>query len=264
VPLVFRFLRLLTLLALLGLTLAACRSNKERDVQGAPDEIYKKSHDALRASNYDGAIKGYEALEARFPFSDAARQGKLDLLYAYYRNHEAESAVDAADQFIRENPTHPQVAYAYYIKGLVYFERTRNILERFFSVDLSSRPPSDARRSFAAFQTLVQQYPNSEYAHDARRRMIFLRNRLADYEVAVARYYMKRGAYVGALSRAKYCVEAYDGAPAIQEALQIMGNAYFALNMNDLAQQTAQVYAENFPDDPDKVIKKKKHWYWPF
>ena len=111
-------------------------------------------------------MKQYEALMARFPFSDAARQSRLDIIYAYYRQHEKESAVDAADTFIRENPTHPRIDYAYYIKGLVYFEREPNFLEHWFSVDLSQRPPQDLRKSYEAFSRVVTQYLQSEYAAD--------------------------------------------------------------------------------------------------
>lgn len=245
------------------LALSACGSNPDRDAQSGPEVLYQRAHAALKQSNFEGAIRIYEALEARFPFSDSARQGKLDLMYAYYRNREVESAVDAADQFIRENPTHPRVDYALYIKGLVYFERTPNFLERFFNVDLSERPPSDARKSFASFSQLVQQFPQSEYAHDARARMIYLRNRLADYEVSVGRYYLKRGAYVGALSRAKYVIESYDGAPAVRDALEIMTQAYRELEMPDLAEQSASVYRENFPETAERVAEKDR-WWWPF
>ena len=122
-------------------------------------------------------------------------------MYAYYKNREPESAIDQADQFIRENPAHPRVDYAYYIKGLVQFERNPNFLERWFNADLTERPPIDARKSFQAFQTVLERYPNSEYADDSRKRMVFLRNRLASYEVYVADYYLKRGAWVGAINR---------------------------------------------------------------
>jgi outer membrane protein assembly factor BamD len=264
VPFVSQFaLRALAGAVLCTVLLAGCKDTPSRDLQSGPETLYKNAQSALKSSNYDAAIRAYEALEARFPFSDDARQGKLDLMYAYYKNDEPESAVDAADQFIRENPTHPRVDYAHYIKGLVYFERTPNFLERFFNVDLSARPPSDARKSFAAFGVIVERYPRSEYAHDARRRMIFLRNRLADYEVAVGRYYLRRGAYVGALARSKYVIETYDGAPAVREALEIMTRAYRELEMTELAAQTERIYKENFPDTADRV-EKKDHWWWPF
>lgn len=214
-----------------------------------PEPLYDRAKKALDQGDYSDAIKNYEVLEARFPFSNVARQGHLDLMYAYYKNNAPESAIDQAEQFIRENPTHPRVDYAYYIKGLANFERDRNFLERWFRVDLSKRPPSSARSSFQSFQSLVQRFPDSQYAPDSRQRMISLRNRLADYELHVARYYMKRGAYVGALNRSKFLLENYDGAPGIKEALQIMEEAYTHLGLTDLAANTEKVLKENYPNE---------------
>lgn len=257
------FLRICALLILVVASFAACRGTGSRVEEGDPDVLYNRARKDLDSSDYKNAIAIYEALDARYPFSDAARQARLDLIYAYYRDNQIESTIDAADQFIRENPTHPRIDYAYYIKGLVYFENLPNFLERWFRVDMSQRPPSDARQSFAAFQTIVQQYPKSEYAHDSRRRMIYLRNRLAEYEIHVAEYYMRRGAYVGAAARAKYTIENYDGAPAVQQALVIMTDAYRRLGLDDLAEQTASVYRTNFPDTAERVEKKKSWWkFW--
>src|SRR6185369_2544086 len=126
------------------------------------------------------------------------------------------------------------------------FERMPNFLERWFRVDLNLRPPSEARRSFLAFQTVVEQFPNSEYAHDARRRMVYLRNRLADYEIAVARYYVNRGAYVAAAQRSKVAIEEYDGAPAVREALEIMAYCYDKMELKELADQTRAMYRANY------------------
>ena len=245
-----------------ALLLAACAGSKRKAEQVLPERLYERGHRALLSGDYRGAVRYYEALEARYPFSELARQAKLDILYAYYRAGEAESAVDAADQFIRENPTHPRVDYAIYIKGLVYFERSPNFLERWFSTDLTERPPQDVRRSFQAFQQLIERYPQSVYAHDARQRMIFLRNRLADYEVHVADYYLRRRAWVAAIARARYCIENYDGAPAVRQALEIMIDAYHALGMNDLAERSQEVYALNYPGQrPER--HRGRDW-WPF
>ena len=149
-----------------------------------------------------------------------------------------------------------------YIKGLVYFERAPNFLERWFNTDLTERPPQDVRGSFQAFQTLIERYPNSEYVHDARQRMIFLRNRLAEYEVHVADYYLHRLAYVAALARARFCIENYDGAPATRDALDIMISAYDGMGLGDLAEQSREVYALNYPgEQPGR--KAGRDW-WPF
>jgi outer membrane protein assembly factor BamD len=214
----------------------------------------------MKDSNYGEAIKQLETLQSRFPFSESAHQAQIDLIYAYYKNREVEPAIDAADTFIRENPTNPRVDYAYYMKGLVYFERQSNFMERWFNVDLSKRPPLNAKKSFDAFDELLKKYPHSEYVGDARRRMVFLRNRLADFELHVALYYMKRGAYVGALNRAKFCIENYDGAPAVQPAMTVLIDAYRKLKMTDLEANAERVYADNYPQSANNLHKKKSWW----
>ena len=248
--------------AALLLAISGCSGNKSKRLGLTPEKIYEMARKDLDRSDFGSAIKLYEQLESRFPFSSSARQGQLDLMYAYYKASQPESAEDQADQFIRENPAHPRVDYAYYIKGLVSFEGVPNFIERWFRADLSKRPPIDARKSFQAFQTLVQRFPTSEYATDARQRMIFLRNRLADYEVAVAAYYLDRGAYVGAINRCKYAMETYDGAPSIRQALQIMTESYRKLGMSDLSANAAKVLAENFPGKEEEAARKSWWKFW--
>jgi len=250
------------LLIACGIAAAAGCGYKERAAeQLQPNRMYEKAHGLLMGGDYRGAIRYYEALDARYPFSQEARQGRLDIIYGYYRAREQESAIDAADQFVRENPTHPRVDYAMYLRGLVYFERSPNFLERWFNTDLSERPPQDVRRAFDAFDQLIKQKPNSIYAHDARQRMIFLRNRLADYEVYVANHYLRRQAYVAAIARARYTIENYDGAPAVQQALEIMIDSYKGLGLDDLAERSQEVFAYNYPDS--KPQTQTKRWWWP-
>lgn len=252
----------LTMVALLtAVILTGCGGNNRREIIGNPDRLYDMGKRASDAGNYRDAIVYFEQLEARFPFSNPARQAQLDLMYAYYKNREPESAIDQCDQFIRENPAHPRVDYAYYIKGLVQFERNPNFLERWFNADLSKRPPIDARSSFQSFQTLIQRFPNSEYVEDSRQRMIFLRNRLAAYEVYVADYYLRRGAYVGAINRAKYAIENFDGAPQLKQALEIMAESYRRLGMPDLAQETDSVLRENFAQVEQTTAADTKPWW---
>jgi len=253
--------------AVLALLLAAafasvgCKTN-DRKQQQNPTVLYKQATNRLHNYDYNGAIKLYEALTARFPFTDEARQARIDLIYAYYRQGESESAIDAADTFIRENPTHPRVDYAWYLKGLVDFERTPNALEHLFHADLTKRPPTTARKSFEAFRTVVEQYPKSAYAYDSRQRMVYLRNRLANYDVHVAEYYMRRGAYIAAAQRANYAIEQYDGAPATQDALKIMIAAYEKLGLKQKADQVQQVFAANFSGNtPQLAAERDKPWW---
>jgi outer membrane protein assembly factor BamD len=138
-----------------------------------------------------------------------------------------------------------------------------------FDAELAQRPPTEARKSFQAFQTLVQQFPKSPYAADARQRMVYLRNRLADYETEVARFYMKRGAYVGAANRARGVIEGYDGAPAVDEALRILAQAYRKLGVDDLAKVADTVRRANvLPDDvtgqPSQDGREKDDPWWRF
>ena len=246
------------------LATAGCKSNRKDPTKSSPEVLYKKAHKSLDSYDFNAAIKQYEALTARFPFTDQARQARLDLIYAYYRAGEGESATDAAETFIRENPTHPRVDYAWYVKGLVEFERGPNAIEHLFRVDLSQRPPSTARKAFSAFRTVVEQYPKSEYAHDAQQRMIYLRDRLADYEVHVARYYMKRTAYVAAANRAQYAVEHYPQSPAVEEAFFILIRAYDALGLDDLRDSAERVMRKNFPNSdyykPGGVQRNAPWW----
>lgn len=248
-------------LILIGL-LTGCAGDNDKDLQSDAAKLYERAHDAMESGNYRNAIGYYEMLEARFPFSNQAKQAQLDLVYVYYKNGEEESAIDAAIQFERENPTHPRVDYALYMRGLATFELQSNWFYRTLKIDLAQRAPTQARESFSAFAQLLQRFPNSRYAADARQRMIFLRNRLADYENHVARYYLKRRAYMAALNRAKFAVENYEGAPAIAESLRIMIDSYRGLGMNELAESTRTVLAATFPTAATAQAKSEEApWY---
>ena len=234
---------LVTLLSVL----AGCGRDDDNVVQETgPEGLYQRGVDSMANGNFPLALNYFQALEARYPFSNVTRQAQLDMIYAYYRNREPESAIDAAEEFERENPTHPRVDYCLYIKGLTYFDRAPGMLERLFRVDLTERPPRDTMQAFSIFQELLRRFPNSGYAPDSRERMIYLRNRLAAYENHVAEYYMRRGAYVAAVNRAKYSLEHYPGAPALEESLQLMVDAYEQLGMRDLAADARRVLTESF------------------
>jgi outer membrane protein assembly factor BamD len=243
--------------------LSGCKSRASRDLSRQQvDQLYANARKALSASDFEYATRLYEALTSRYPFSQQARQARLDLIFLYYRQGEKESAIDAADQFLRENPTHPRCDYAWYMKGMINFERVPYKVERWLGVDMARRPPTDAMAAVTAFGTVVARYPKSDYAHDAQRRMIYLRNRLAEFEINVARYYMKRGAYLAAAQRAQRAIEQYDGAPAVQSALEIMMDAYGRLGLTDLKDNVEKVYAQNFPAGHGGADKGSWWQFW--
>jgi outer membrane protein assembly factor BamD len=245
-----------------ALAVSGCKGGGDVGPVDPPDKLYDLAAQDLQSNNFKGAIQKLEALESHYPFTNAAKQGQLDLMFAYYRNKEAESAIDQADQFIRENPTHPRVDYAYYIKGLVYFDLGAGWLEEILHADVEKRPPHESRKALQSFQVLLQQYPKSPYAADARQRAIFLRNRLADYELAVAQYYMKREAYVAAVNRARAVIENYDGSPAAIDALGIMADGYRKLEIPELAAVAEQVRKVNAPaSDPNEGVVEDRPWW---
>jgi len=233
----------------LGLFSGCAGDAEEYDAIRDVTEAYELAEKARNGQNYRKAISIYEALQARFPFSDFAKQIQLELMYCYYKVDRPDEAVSAADQFMRENPTHARVDYALYIKALTYFERDPSFLERWFRRDLEGRPPRDGELAFSLLRRLVERYPASPYAEDAQQRLVYLKNRLAAYENSVARFYLERGVYVAALNRAKGAIEQYNGASSGRDSLDIMAEAYEGLGMTDLAADTRRVMQANFPND---------------
>ena len=224
--------------------LAGCAGNEETAEEAFISDIteaYDTAQKAVRGGNYRRGIQIFEALQARFPFSDFAKQIQLELMYAYYKNGSREQAIDAADTFMRENPTHANLDYALYIKGLAYYEGDPGLLERLFRKDMSNRPPKEADLAYSSLRRLVERYPASPYAPDAEQRLVYLKNRLADYENTVADFYLRRGAYVAALNRAKAALERYNGAPGNADSLDLMVRAYEGLGMVELAADTRRV-----------------------
>ncbi|MCP4270865.1 MAG: outer membrane protein assembly factor BamD [Gammaproteobacteria bacterium] len=240
-------------LLLLFTVLGACSSTSEKDsFQTFPEldarELYETALTSLKNGNYQAAIKRLEALDLRYPFGAYSQQSQLDLIFAYHKHGDTASALSTADRFIRQNPRHPNVDYAYYMKGVVNFVSEVGFFQELFSAKLSQRDASSARQAFEDFSELVRRFPDSHYIADARQRMIFLRNRLAEYEIHVAKYYMTREAYLAAANRAKYVVEHYPKTPSVAKALDIMVTAYEILELSDLADKARQVLEYNYPD----------------
>jgi outer membrane protein assembly factor BamD len=208
-------------------------------------KLFTEANYALKQGDYEEAIKYYEALEARYPFGVQAMQSQLNVAYAYYKFDEPDSAIAAADRFLKLYPSNPAAAYALYLKGLANFTRGKGLFDRFLPVDPSQRDPGAARDSYRDFSELVRRFPNSEYAADANKRLLFLRNNLARHEIHVAHYYIRRGAYVAAANRAVHVVENYQRTPAVRDALVVMVDAYDRLGLKQLSDDARRVLALN-------------------
>lgn len=208
-------------------------------------KLYAEAKANLAEGEYKSAIELYEKLEARYPHGAYAQQAQLETAYAYYKFEEPESAIAAADRFIKLHPRHANVDYAYYLRGLVTFPARKSVFEFIFPQDESKRDPNSSLESFNYFNELVSKYPNSKYAKDSVARMRYLRNKVAKHELHVAKYYMRRQAYIAAVDRASYVVEHYQNTPATSEALLLMIDAYEKLEQPRLAQDAQRVYDFN-------------------
>jgi outer membrane protein assembly factor BamD len=238
----------------LCLSLSGCALFNKDDTDSANtwtiERLYAEAKKAMQNSNYTRAVELYEFLETRYPFGVYGQQALLDLAYVYYKIDNHESALSTCDRFIRLYPQNPYVDYAYYLQGLVNFNRNRSASDRIFPTDYSERDVNSANAAFRNFSELLERFPNSKYAEDASRRMVYLRNLLAQYEMHVAAYYLRRGAYVAAVNRARYVVENFARTPSVPEALVIMAKAYKVLGLNDLSADTLRVLELNYPAHP--------------
>jgi outer membrane protein assembly factor BamD len=211
-------------------------------------KLYSEAKDAMNDGAYDKAIKYFEKLEAKYPYGRYAQQAQLEVAYAYFKQQETASAVAACDRFIRLHPNHPNVDYAYYLKGLANFGEDLGLLGQLSMQDLSERDPKASKESFDAFKELAIKFPASKYAADATVRMNYLVNNLAAHQVHVAGYYFRRGAYIAAINRAQSSLKTFPGAPANEEALFLIIRAYDALGMKDLRDDSERVMRKNFPN----------------
>ncbi len=227
--------------------------------------LYAEAKENLNEGDYERAIKLYETLEARYPYGRYAQQAQLEVAYAYYKDQEPISAIAACDRFIKLHPNHPNVDYAYYLKGLANFTEDLSLFSRFSSQDMSERDPKAAHDSFAAFKELVTRFPDSKYAEDARARMKYLVNAISANEIHVAKYYLKREAYVAAANRAKSVVANYPETPAVEEALAIMVVAYDKLGIEDLRDDALRVLQLNYPNSKyAKGVDLTGRAWWKF
>jgi len=258
-----------SLALLLGALVAACGGLPDADeTKGwSAQKLYTEAKDNLNSRNYEQAIKYYEKLEARYPYGRYAQQAQLEIAYAYYKDNEPAQAVTAIGRFIKLHPNHPNVDYAYYLKGLANFTEDTGWTGYISGEDMTERDPKAARESFEAFKELTTRFPDSRYAPDAIARMNYLVNALASHEIHVARYYMRRGAYVAAANRAQYALKTYPRAPANEEGLLILVQAYDRLGLNILRDDAERVMKKNFPGSryfKGDAGKPGRSWWRPW
>jgi outer membrane protein assembly factor BamD len=262
------------LFALVGLLLVAlmsmggCRKDRDMVEERSADELYERGKKSLDSGSWDTAIAAYKALQTRYPFGRYTEQSMLDLSYCYFKRGAREEALSTLDRFIRTYPAHPNVDYAYYLKGLVNYEQNVGFLEKLMPERVRDRDQTTMEDAFLDFSELIRRFPDSRYVPDARQRMVFLRNNLAAYELIVADYYLGRKAYIAAANRARYALEVYPKTPLTPEALIVMHKAYTKLELPELADSSMAVLELNFPDNYYvQGRKKKRSWadrLWPF
>ena len=263
-----RFALLLLLGLALALGLGGCRKDRDNMDQISAEELYEKAKASLDNGSWETCILAYKALQTRYPFGRFTEQSMLDISYCFFRRGAREEALSTLDRFIRTYPAHPNVDYAYYLKGLVNYEENLGFLERLMPERVRDRDQSSAQNAFVDFGELIRRFPDSRYVPDARQRMVFLRNNLADYELIVAQYYLRRSANIAAANRARYALETYPNTPATPEALVVLHKAYSELELLELASGAMEVLALNFPDHYYVQGRKKQRdwvdWLWPF
>ena len=244
-------IKLMWVLMLGSLVLQGCGKQDEiREVEVTKLtalEMYLSAKRALDAGVWSTAADKYRALRSHYPFGHYTEQGYLELAYAQYKLYQMEQAVSTVDRFIKNYPAHKNLDYAYYLKGLIFFDSDRGLMQRINPDSSADRNQDNIRNSFTAFKNFIERYPDSSYAPDARKRMVYLKNQLAAYEVQVASYYLRRGAPIAAVNRAKFVLESFQDTPAVANALALMVESYKKMDESDLAEQSKQMLAANYP-----------------
>lgn len=257
---IITFLRQAFILSVLT-SLVACSGTEEKEdpfANWTAEDFYAEASQDLRLAEFEAAINKLETLEARFPFSKYATQAQLDVAYAYYKFDEPDSTISAVERFLRLHPRSPQRDYAIYLQGLANFYRGVGLLEIWFPRDLAQHDQKNLLQAMKDFSRLIKDHPNSIYAPDAYLRSIYLRNELAEAGVNVAQYYLEREAWIGAINRAQQVIQTFQTAPARDQALAIMKQAYEKLGMMDLAVDIQKIMDLNPARKPESLTDKEK------
>lgn len=245
-------IKIVCLTLVLGLT--ACSGTNEKEIEKVPDKsaqaLFSDARQSLDNGLYQKAIQILSAIDSRYPYGPISHQVQLDLIYAYYKSGDAAQGIALTDRFLRLNPTHANLDYVYYMRALINVATQENLFQDLAGIDRSDRDPTAARDAFKDLKTILEKYPESKYAADSRQRMLGIKSRLAKYELSVARYYLKREAYVSSANRGKYIVEYFSPSPETEQALEIMILCYDELGLEDLRINAKQVLAANYPNNP--------------
>ena len=234
-------------------SVAGCSSSADNEVKAVlanmgAQQLYERAKQSMEVGNFSAAAQTLSALDSRYPFGPLSHQVQLDLIYSYYKSGKNEETIATIDRFIRLNPNHSDVDYAYYMRGLTNMEADSNLFQELMNIDRTDRDPSMSREAFEDFRRLIQQYPESKYAVDARKRMLHIKDRLARYEIAIARFYMRRQAYVAAANRGRYVLEHFPDTTQVQQALEIMVSSYEQLGLDELRENALKTLRLNYPD----------------
>ena len=251
------------LLPLVASILISCRSDGPEIEQ--PEKIYyDQAQRRMNSNNYFGAIESLEAIESRYPFGKYAEQAQVELIYANFMNSDNDAAHAAAEKFIRLHPRHPNIDYAYFMKGLSSYARDRDLLIRISDTDLSNRDISGAKQSFAEITEFLTRFPDSQYVPYAKQRNIYLRNMIARNELAAADYYLTINAYVGAIRRANYVIENIPNSSENYRALKVLEESYEALGYLELLDDVRVIININYPDEESRQASNDRSWSWNF
>lgn len=242
----------LLLISLFFFTVGCSSLKQDETVSWSVQQLYNEAKNNLNNGNLTTSENYYNKLLARYPFGKFAQQANLDMIQLYYKDKEYDKAVEQADKFIRMYPRNPYADYARYMKGVITYSRDVGVIDKMVPTNIAQSDQSLMRKAYKDFAILTAQSPDSEYAEDAKMRMVFLRNVSAEHEIYVAEYYLRRGAYLAAANRGQYVIQNYQRTPAVPLALGIMVRAYQLLEMPKLAADAKRVLDKNFPDEAAK------------
>ncbi len=259
-------LPLLSALLAAGLIAGCSSTSEDKTANWSPDRIYSEAREEMTGGAYDKAVPLLEKLEGRAAGTPLAQQAQLDKAYSQFKSGEKAQAIATLDRFLKLHPASPAADYALYLRGLVNFNDNLGMFSWLSRQDLSERDQKAAKDSFESFRELSTRFPDSRYAPDARQRMTYIVNALAQYEVHVARYYYERGAYVAAVGRAQQAISDYQNVPATEEALYILIRSYDALGMTQLRDDATRVMNTSYPESSyvKGGFKARENPWWKF